>query len=819
MPQMPSDLPAGTVTFLFTDVEGSTRLLYELGGERYAEVLSEHRRVLRDAFRRRGGVEVDTQGDAFFVAFPTADGAVLAAEEAQRALVSGRIRVRIGVHTGTPVVTEEGYVGPDVNRAARIAAAGHGGQVLVSGETHELVEGGFLDLGEHRLKDIAGPVQIFQLGAEIFPPLSTISNTNLPSPADSLVGRQSAIREIASRLRNRTRLLTLTGPGGVGKTRLAIEAAARLVPEFKAGVFWVEFAPLRDPALVAEAIRSVIGAKDGLAEHIGRREILLVLDNLEHVIGAAPALAELAERCPNLRLLTTSRQPLRVRGEHEYPVPPLELTEAVELFCERAGVEADQSVRSLCQALDSLPLALELAAARVRILSPRQILARLSERLDLLEGSRDAEARQKTLRATIEWSYDLLVADEQGLLARLSVFPGGMTLDAAEVVADAALDSLQSLVEKSLVQHADERFSLLESVRTFGAERLEASGEADELRRRHSRYYLAFAEEQDRTLRTGDPEEGPVARLEADINNLRAAADFGLATGDRELLRSITSALPMYWLMRGLYAEARAWLERALAVDDARDESRRRLLSALGTIAYAQGDSETAIAASDEAAALATALSGAGDIAASLRERALAAWRKRDYSEAEPLFRQRLEWALAVGNGVAASSCRLMLAQIAINTGRLDEARPLLVENLRFVRSKGQARCEAYTLAAISDVGVRRDDDVASEALLAAGLALGIRDKPLTLHALELFAAAAANAGDLHTAATILAATEAARQRDELSPDDDEAAVRSFALNKLEPLRDDAAEAWQLGQQLDVAAALIFAREHLPAQT
>src|SRR6266508_4557761 len=397
------ELPSGTVTFLFTDIEGSTKLLNQLGPQTYADALREHRRVVRKAFARHGGVEVDTQGDAFFVAFPTAPGALEAAREAQEALAQGPIRVRMGLHTGTPHLAEEGYVGQDVHEGARIAAAGHGGQVLLSKETCDLVDAPVTDLGEHRLKDFEQPVWIFQLGAERFPPLKTISNTNLPRPASSFVGRDKEVEEVAALLQGGARLLTLTGPGGSGKTRLAIEAAGELVPKFKAGVFWVGLAPLRDPALVVETIAQTLGAQDGLAEHIGERELLLLLDNLEHVVDTAPELASLVETCPNLRLLVTSRELLRVRAEVEYPVLPLAEPEAVELFCARARAGPDETVHELCRALDDLPLALELAAARASVLSPKQILERLAQRLDVLKGGRDADPRQQTLRATIEW--------------------------------------------------------------------------------------------------------------------------------------------------------------------------------------------------------------------------------------------------------------------------------------------------------------------------------------------------------------------------------------------------------------------------------
>ncbi len=468
---------SGTLTFLFTDIEGSTKLLRELG-EAYAAALSEHRRVLREAFERHGGFEVDTEGDAFFVVFRSASEAAAAAAEGQAALEAGPVRVRMGLHTGEPVISEGDYVGLDVHLAARIGASGHGGQVVVSGDTRALLDDTvpLTDLGEHRLKDFDHPVPLFQLGLGRFPPLKTISNTNLPRPASSFVGREREVAEVLSLLRDGTRLLTLTGPGGSGKTRLAIEAAAEVVPEFKAGVFWAGLAPLRDAALVTETIAQTLGAKDSLAAHIAERELLLLLDNFEQVVDAAPELSSLLAACPNLKLLVTSRELLRVQGEVEYAVPPLAQPEAVELFCTRSRLEPDAVIGELCRRLDDLPLAVELAAARTSILTPRQILERLSKRLDLLKGGRDADPRQATLRATIEWSYDLLSDDEKVLFARLAVFAGGCTLEAAEEVAEADLDTLQFLVDKSLVRHTTDRFWMLETVREYALERLEEFG-------------------------------------------------------------------------------------------------------------------------------------------------------------------------------------------------------------------------------------------------------------------------------------------------------------------------------------------------------
>src|SRR5436190_4168675 len=473
VPAVRADLPAGNVTVLFTDIEGSTRLIEELGESGYIDALAEHRGLLRAAFAAHAGIEVDTQGDAFFYVFDDPVEALAAAAKGQEALASGPVKVRIGLHTGMLQLTDEGYAGRELHRAARIAASAHGGQIVVSAATRALVDRELTELGEHRLKDFDEPVVLFQLGDERFAPLKTISNTNLPRPASSFLGRARERDEVLGLLRNGSRLVTLSGPGGSGKTRLALEVASELVPRFKAGVFWVGLAPLRDPALVTQTVAQMLGAKDGLAEHVGERELLLLLDNFKQVIEAAPELSQLLEACPYLRLLVTSRELLRITGEVEYPVSPLAEPEAIELFCERARLEPDETIAELCLRLDAMPLAIELAAARTSVLSPGQILDRVAQRLDLLKGGRDADPRQPTLRATIEWSHDLLAADEKQLFARLAVFASGCTLDAAEDVCDADLDVLQSLVDKSLLRHSGDRFWMLETIRAFAVEQLE----------------------------------------------------------------------------------------------------------------------------------------------------------------------------------------------------------------------------------------------------------------------------------------------------------------------------------------------------------
>jgi predicted ATPase len=557
------DLPTGTVTFLFTDVEGSTKLLHELGAERYASALDEHRRLLRETFAHHGGLEVDTQGDAFFYAFPDAAGALEAARDGQAALASGPIAVRMGLHTGRPHLGREGYVGDDVHLGARIAAAAHGGQVVCSRATADAVELDLLDLGEHRLKDIPEPVAILQLGQERFPPLKTISNTNLPRPASSFVGRDDELLEVLTRFEDGARLVTLTGPGGTGKTRLAIEAASSLVPEFKAGVFWVGLATLRDAALVTETIAQTLGAKDGLAGHIGERELLLLLDNLEQVVDCAPALAELVEACPNLRLLCTSREVLRVRGEVEYAVPPLSGSEAVELFCQRSQLGADGTIAELCRRLDEMPLAVELAAARTRALTPTQVLERLSQRLDLLKGGRDADARQQTLRATIAWSYELLSPEEQQLFARLSVFAGGCTLEAAEQVADADLETLQSLVAKSLLRFTGGRYWMLETIREFAGEQLAESDDAELLAERLTRYLVELAYAHGAPNFPHGAAEA-FARLGVEHPNVRIVIDWAERRNRSREAAEIVAGWAFPSRARGHATEASGWIPLAL---------------------------------------------------------------------------------------------------------------------------------------------------------------------------------------------------------------------------------------------------------------
>ena len=814
------DLPFGTVTFLFTDIEGSTKLLHELGEQAYAEALAKHRRVLREAFTRYGGVEVDTQGDAFFVAFPTALGAIQAATEAQEALSLGPIRVRMGLHTGVPHVGEEGYVGEVVHEGARIAAVGHGGQVLVSEQTLHLTDVEVTDLGEHRLKDIGAPVAIFQLGAGRFPPLKTISNTNLPHPTSSFVGRDEEVGKVVSLLRDGARLLTLTGPGGTGKTRLAIEAAAELVPGFKAGVFWVELAPLRDPALVTEEIAQTLGATDALATHIGEREMLLVLDNLEQVIESAPELATLVETCPNLAVLVTSRELLRVRGEVEYAVAPLADLEAVELFCARAHADPEPAVHELCRALDNLPLALELAAARASVLSPGQILKRLSGRLDLLKGGRDADPRQQTLRAAIAWSYELLSPEEQRLFARLAVFAGGCTLEAAVDVTDADLDTLQSLVDKSLLRHTHERFWMLETIREYAIERLEDSKEAEELRRRHAYRFQALAEEaephvDDEVLRGG---REWLDRLERELDNLRASLDQLAISGETERASLMVGALSDLWGSRGHVAEGRRRIESALRADERPTGARAKALNGAAELAAIMGDPATMGLRAEEALMLHVSLGDRRGEAASLQQLGYAVSEEGDQARAQQLLEQSIQLSRDVGAEHLALWTTRTLAWVHAKSGDLEGARGLYEDDLRRAVALGSRSLEATLLGSLAWLSVR--EGRAQDALPLLEQSLRIRhdlgDRIEVAMGVCSIARAITAVGNVGTAARLIAWFDALRE--EIGGG--ESWVRRMNEETLTTIRaqlDDAAfaQAWEQGLTLTTDEAVTLALDSL----
>jgi predicted ATPase/class 3 adenylate cyclase len=686
-------LPTGTVTFLFTDIEGSTRLLNQLGADGYSEALLQHRRALRRAFARHDGVEVDTQGDSFFIAFSTAPAALAAASEAQQALASGPIRVRMGIHTGTPHVIDEGYVGPDVHRAARIAAAGHGGQILISSSTASLVEGGSLrDLGEHRLKDLAASERIYQLGDEPFRPLKSLHQTNLPVPATPFLGRQRELAEVTTLLKGRSaRLLTLTGPAGTGKTRLALQAAAEASDEYPDGLFWAALAPLRDPRRLLEAAGQALEARDTLASRVADRRLLLILDNFEHLIDAAPELAGLLAACPHLQLVVTSRELLRIPGEQAYPVPPLDPRDATELFTARARAadprfEPSPIVAKLCSQLDNLPLTLELAATRVAVLSPEQLLARLSERLDLLKAVRGVDPRQQTLRATIEWSYDLLGEHERLLFERVSAFRGGATLEAAEEICEADIDTFQSLIDKSLLRRQGERLWMLETLREYAAEQLELHGGTDVVADRHADYFIALGEEA--TGGAPDQDVERARRLYSELDNFRRAREWLVSSGDiQRELRLATRAFWCLWTHANL-RELHGWLVSAL--ERAAEVSPALRGDALGAAALAAanlGETEVARRHAHDSLALARERDDKRQIEWALR---VLSFDEPDLAERRKLLDECERLSRELGNEAGLGWVAYLRGLTFMDEGRLDPARELLEQAAALFRKLGR---------------------------------------------------------------------------------------------------------------------------------
>ncbi|MEP6976449.1 MAG: adenylate/guanylate cyclase domain-containing protein [Thermoleophilia bacterium] len=767
---MTRDLPSGTVTFLFTDIEGSTRLVHE-HGDAYADLLAEHRRVLREAFQAQGGVEVDTQGDAFFVAFPTAPGALQAAVTGLEHLARGPIQVRMGIHTGTPFLADGGYVGVDVHRAARIAACGHGGQVLVSASTASLLSTSTLrDLGEHRLKDLSAPERIYQLGEHEFPPLKTLHHTNLPVPATPFLGREAELAQVAGLLgREDVHVTTFTGAGGTGKTRLALQASAEAAARYEHGVWWVPLAPIADPAMVLDAAAQALGGSRA-ADTIGERRLLLLLDNFEHVIEAAPQLSELRAACPNLDILVTSRERLGLAGEQVYPVPVLARAEARELFVSRArglqpDFEPDDAVDELCSRLDDLPLALELAAARTSILSTSQLLERLGVTLDLLRGGRDADVRQQTLRATIEWSHDLLDEPERQLFARLAVFTGGCTLEAAEAICGAGLDSLESLVDKSLVRLRDGgRFWMLETIREFALERLRESGEEAELRGAHAQWLQVLAES---ALLASDSPIGPQRNdlVAPEGANLRAAIDWAEAQGDFETGVSIAVAMETYWITDSPF-EARRRLTELIERGSVSPLLHARALRAIGGAANLVGDLEATEGLYKAALSEFRALGDEAGVAHMLSRLAnLENWNGRPEAclellvqTEEVLSKAHDPRTEAVVPGTRASAERLL--------GNLDAAFELYLESASRAREIGFTWWEGVMTGNAAETALLLGRaDAAPLTRDSLRILHSIGDRQNTINLLADFAKLEAVGGDLERAGVLWGAVEAEERR------------------------------------------------------
>ena len=762
-----AELPTGTVTFLFTDVEGSTRLLHELG-DAYADVLGEHRRALRECFGRHGGVEVDTQGDAFFVAFAKASDALAAAADGKAALEPGAIRVRMGLHTGEPLLTEEGYVGIDVHRAARIAAVGYGGQILVSQSTRDLAALDSLrDLGDHRLKDLTAPERIYQLGEGDFPPLKSLNTTNLPVASNPLVGRETELAELTAMLTDSERLVTLTGPGGSGKTRLGLQVGAELLEDFPGGVFFVPLAPLSASELVRPAIARAAGVRQ-LEELVGRRTLLL-LDNFEHLLGAATEVAALLEAGESVKVLATSRSPLRVHGECEFAVDPLPETDAVELLVQRArsvrrDFQPDKNAKEICRRLDGLPLAVELAAARLRSLDAATLLERLDRRLPLLTGgARNAPERQRTLRATIEWSYDLLPDDLRALFARLAVFAGTFSLDAAEQVAGCAVETLDAVVEASLVKAlAGTRFLMLETIRELALERFAELDDVAELRARHARYYHSVAVGACLDTDVAGDQRPEIVIPEAP--NLRAALTWALETGQAEFGLDLLVALEAFWVL-GYTAEGMSWFSAFLEHADAVPPLlRARALRSFGSSASFAGEFDLAERLWEVSLAVYEQLGDEHGIAVLLHRLSISALIRGDVEQATAKSERSLELHRQLANDKGAVQPLALLGAIALQSGDRRRGVALLEESAELAGKIAWRWWRAGTLSALAEVAI--DDERINDArgLLheAVDLALQLGDRVGLSWYLSQFALALLHESRSEDAGRIWGAVEAA---------------------------------------------------------
>jgi predicted ATPase/class 3 adenylate cyclase len=725
-----TELPSGTVTLLFTDIEGSTRLLEERG-EEYAALLEEHHRRLRETFGAYGGVEVDVQGDGFFVAFPRADDALAAAAEAQRALAGlDGVRVRMGVHTGQPRRVGAGYVGLDVHRTARICAAAHGGQVLLSQTTRELAgDHPARDLGEHRLRDLTTPQRLFQLQGEAletsFPPLRTLENrpTNLPVQPTPLIGREEELATVTELIRRpNVQLVTLHGPGGCGKTRLALQAGADLIDDFPEGVFFVALEAVEDPALVLPTIAQTLGVgetrptglDEALAQFLADRRVLLLLDNFEQLLDAAPRLSELVARTPTC-ILVTSRAALRVSGEHELDVPPLALPdtqrvhdlealsqyESVALFIERAQAvnagfdvtaENAPAVAQICVRLDGLPLAIELAAARVRLLTPQAMLARIEQSLTLLtSGPRDRPSRQQTLRGAIDWSYGLLSDEQAHVFARLAVFAGGCRLEAAEAVCEAELDDLETLIANSLVRLEDRpggesRLTMLETIREYASERLDELGERDELHRRQAEHVLAWAEER-AARRWGGTLFGDWLPEADEYENVRAALTWARERGELELELRLAAAMSGYWGTSGSVSEGRAWLEDVLRrAESAPARYRAEALRGAAHLAWRHEDVERTRELGEAARALSEELGDRHGVAFSLIALAIAEQQAGEYERVEAHYEVAEAIFREIGREAALGIILNNRGYDAVVRGEYERAETMLRESVDALR-------------------------------------------------------------------------------------------------------------------------------------
>ncbi len=876
-----SELPTGTVTFLFTDIEGSTRLIQQLG-ERYPPVQLAHNDILRRALTADGGKELRTEGDSFFVVFAGALGACTGAARAQTAIDAhpwpegSRVRVRMGLHTGEATLVGNDYLGLDVHRAARVASAAHGGQVLLSESTRALVEHGLppglslMDMGRHRLKDLARAEHLFQLRIDglrnDFPHLRTLESTpnNLPTQMTSFVGRDDQVRE-AKQLLDRSRLLTLTGPGGTGKTRLSLQIAAEMLDQFPDGVYFVPLAAVQDPTLVPSVIAQALAIPitgsqrplDALLDYLKDKRTLLVLDNFEQLTPAGPVAAELLQASDGLRIMVSSRAVLRVYGEQEFPVPPLRLPdlralpslaalsqyEGVRLFIERAvAVKPDfratnenaPAIAGICERVDGLPLAIELAAARTKLFSPQALLNRLEKSLSALgTGARDLPGRQQTLRGAITWSYDLLKTPERRLLARLSVFARGGSLEQVEEVCGPdediggpLVDMLEELADQSLLRRLPEieqpRFLMLQTIREFAMERLGEGGEADAIRDRHAKAFLALAERAQGDL-FGAKQKASLDQLEREHDNFRAALDWCVTRADALTAMSLGASLWRFWQMRGHIHEGRSRLAQALALPggEAYPNERLRVLEAAGGLAYWQADMTEAQRLYDESLRSTRQLGDTRAIANALYNDAFPAIAGRiNLREARLLVDEALGMFRQLGDDSGVARSLWGLGNVAYFLQEYPAARTLLEESDARFRTIDDRFGLGWCLHTLGLTLIKSDDAAGASRCWHEALELfnGAQDVAGLVVQLDNLSVIARRAGD-PVRATRLAAAAAAHQ---LSSGTGLAGLLTVQEGRTgrEGLSEEAAsKAWAEGQAMTLAQAVAYAQETLAPES
>jgi predicted ATPase/serine/threonine protein kinase len=768
-PATPGNLPTGLITFLFTDIEGSTKLWEEFPDAMRGN-LARHDRIMRQAIEEQQGYVFKTVGDAFCAAFSSAQAALDATVNAQRALanenwgVTGGVRVRMGLHTGTAEERDNDYFGPTLNRAARLMSAGHGGQILISGITQDLLRGyrtndiSWRDLGHHRLKDLSQPEHIFQVvsaGLETdFPPIKTLDTrlTNLPIQPAPLIGRDREMNEICELLNQpENRLVTLLGPGGTGKTSLSLQVGAESLDGYKDGVFFVPLEPVTEPDSALVTLAQVLSLKRSerpllgeLKAYLKDKQMLLIMDNFEQAVSAAPLVGELLQAAGKLKMLVSSRIALRVYGEKEYPVPPLALPNlkklppvaelenfsAVALFVQRARMvkpdfkltpENAKAVVEICARLDGLPLAIELAAARSKLLPPQALLSRLDNRLKVLTGgATDRGVRQQTLRGAIDWSYDLLEEPEKRFFARMGVFAKGCTLEAAETVVGAitpdldVLDGISSLVDKSLLRQeepprgypdAEPRFVMLETIREYALDRLTQNGENETLRGLHAEYYRDYAENAEEELR-GTQQVAWLKRLETEHENFRSALKWTVENEPETALR-LGNALWRFWVMNSHFSEGRTWLDTIL--NKTRNNSdlaawRVLVLNGAGNLAWVQGDYTRATGMLDESRQLSESHNDTEGVASVVLNLGNIALEQGDYERAKDYYTQNLELRRLLGNRQDIANALQTLGNVALETEEFDEAKTLFDEALKLFTELKDKQGAEMTRASLRQV-------------------------------------------------------------------------------------------------------------------